>query len=99
MLTNIALHGYKANENGRITVYWKEQTSRLCVEILDKGSPIPPHLLAQDSSHAFDFDPHDVARLPESGFGLALVKTIFDVVDYESINGENRLCLKKFLPE
>ena len=99
VLTNIVLHGYKANENGYITVSWKEQMSRLCVEILDKGLPIPPHLLARESSHAFDFDPHDVARLPESGFGLALAKTIFDRVDYESINGENRLCLQKCLPE
>lgn len=99
VLTNIVLHGYTAHENGYITVCWKEQMSRLCVEILDKGLPIPAHLLARESNHAFDFDPDDVARLPESGFGLALTKTIFDMVDYESINGENRLCLKKCLPE
>lgn len=99
VLTNIVLHGYTAHKNGYITVCWKEQMSRLCVEILDKGLPIPAHLLARESNHAFDFDPDDVARLPESGFGLALTKTIFDMVDYESINGENRLCLKKCLPE
>jgi len=99
VLTNIVLHGYAARVNGYITVCWKEQPSRLSVEIVDQGLPIPPHLLAQETSHAFNFNPHDVAQLPERGFGLALAKTVFDSVDYESINGENRLCLQRCLPK
>jgi len=99
VLTNIVQHGYAVHENGQITVGWEEQTNRLCVEILDKGCPIPRHLLAQESAEAFSFDPNDVERLPESGFGLALAKTIFDVVDYESIGGENCMRLQKYLPK
>ena len=99
ILTNIVKHGYGAHDNGSITLCWKELKSSLQIEIVDTGLPIPPHLLDRESSQAFDFDPHDLAGLPESGFGLALVKMVFDTVAYASLNGENRMRLQRALPQ
>ena len=99
VLTNIVMHGYAPHENGFITVSWEAYESGLIMQIVDTGLPIPPHLLARESGHVFDFDPHDVANLPENGFGLALVRTIFDAMDYESIDGVNHMRLQRCLPE
>lgn len=98
VLTNIVKHGYPAHENGVLTLYWEELRGGLQVDIVDTGLPIAPHLLARESNQAFDFDPHDVAHLPESGFGLALVRAIFYSVDYESVEGVNRMRLQRALP-
>ena len=97
VLTNIVKHGYAADGNGTITLCWEEQDSCLQVEILDTGLPIPAHLLGCESARAFEFDPQDVAHLPQSGLGLALVKTVFDAVDYDSVNGVNRMRLRRTL--
>ena len=99
VLTNIVMHGYAPHENGFITVSWEAHKSGLIMQIVDTGLPIPPHLLARKSGHAFDFDPHDVVNLPENGFGLALVRSIFDAMDYESLDGVNHLRLQRCRPE
>lgn len=97
VLTNIVKHGYAADGNGTITLCWEARDSCLQVEIVDTGLPIPAHLLGRESARAFEFDPQDVAHLPQSGLGLALVKTVFDRVDYDSVNGVNRMRLRRAL--
>jgi anti-sigma regulatory factor (Ser/Thr protein kinase) len=62
------------------------------------GSPIPSGLLEREISNAFNFDLNNVQELSENGFGLILVKTIFDKVDYQSFGGVNRICLRKIFP-
>lgn len=41
------------------------------------------------------FDPDDLARLPESGMGIALIKSIMDEVACTRVAGVNRLHLRK----
>ena len=42
-----------------------------------------------------DFDPGDLASVPESGMGIALIKSLMDDVEYSREQGVNRLRLFK----
>lgn len=98
VLTNIVEHGYLGQSDGLITVDWKEYINRLEISVSDMGLSIPSSLLEQEISSVFHFDVNNIQELSESGFGLALVKTIFDRVDYQHVDGVNRICLGKNFP-
>ncbi len=98
VLTNIVQHGYLGQKNGLITVDWKEYINHLEISVSDMGLSIPSGLLEQEISNAFNFDVNNIQELSESGFGLVLVKTVFDKVDYQSVDGVNRICLGKNFP-
>lgn len=99
VLTNIVQHGYLGQKDGSITVNWKEYMNRLEVNISDRGLPIPSGLLKREARNPFDFDLNNIQELSENGFGLMLVKTVFDRVDYQSSEGVNRMHLEKKFPD
>lgn len=98
VLTNVVKHGQAGQAPGRVRVTWRERDDRLEFVICDMGRPIPSERLAQADDTTFDFDSTDIGNLPESGLGLALIKSSFDVVDYRSRGRVNRMLLQKFFP-
>jgi serine/threonine-protein kinase RsbW len=64
-------------------------------EVIDSGRPIPKEHWQRKADAPFDFDPDNLASLPEHGMGLALIRLSFDVVNYESAGGINRLTMAK----
>lgn len=98
VLTNIVLHGYAGKEDGSITVLWEEKATCLRINVVDNGSPIPENLLMKTLDDDLNYDPADICNLPENGFGLMLINSIFDVVSYERSGNVNCMCLKKEFP-
>ena len=96
-LTNVVKHGHAGGADARIEVLYQEFADRIVVEIIDRGRAMPPAGLDRADERAFDFDLANLASLPESGMGLALIKRSFDSIDYSSSSGENRLRLMKSL--
>jgi anti-sigma regulatory factor (Ser/Thr protein kinase) len=52
---------------------------------------LPPNSLDNFKRQAVEFDTADVAGLPESGRGLAIILNHMDSVDYFSASGRNTL--------
>jgi serine/threonine-protein kinase RsbW len=92
-LTNIVEHGYGGDAAATVRVRMLDRPGALEVDIVDRGRPIPDGLLEQADDTTFDFDPTDLAALPEGGMGLALIKAAFHEVRYRSRAGVNRLQL------
>lgn len=95
VLTNIVQHGHAGQEFGLITIFWEEQTDCLQVNILDMGLPIPKNLLVREIKNTSNFDNTDISGLPVNGFGLDLIRNIFNVVNYYRIGSVNCMHLKK----
>ena len=88
-LTNI---GGQGGQPVRLRV--RDGAAALEIDLWDHGRPIPSARLAQaDPSTTFQFDPTNLAALPDGGMGLALIKAAFHEVRYGSRNGVNRLHL------
>jgi serine/threonine-protein kinase RsbW len=97
VLTNIVQHGLAGAAGAPIEVSCEERADAVVVEVRDSGRAIPRERLDAAGPDAFDFDSDDLAALPQGGFGLALVKAAFDVVDYRSEDGVNCMHLEKRL--
>lgn len=96
-LTNVVEHGYAGAADGTIEICYREYADRLVTEIVDHGRPIPLERMEQAGARVFAFDPADTGNLPEGGMGLALIRVLFDVIEYTSVSTENRLQLTKFM--
>lgn len=97
VLTNIVQHGFPGAVRAPIEVGWAEHPHAFVVEVRDTGCAIPRAKLEAAGPASFAFDAGNIAALPEGGFGLALVKAAFDVVDYRSEHGVNCMHLEKRL--
>jgi len=94
-MTNVVTHGYAGTQPAAMELRFEQSGDAAIVELLDSGTPIPPENLGRDSKAPFDFDPADIASLPEHGMGLSLIRLSFDAVDYQSADGVNRLTMAK----
>lgn len=94
-LTNVVSHGYAGMHAAAMQLRFEQSRDAAIVELFDTGKPIPQENLDRDSAAPFEFDPDDLAALPEHGMGLALVRLSFDAVQYQSVDGVNRLTMAK----
>lgn len=94
-VTNAIQHGRFPLTAGAVRVILDLSRDRVVATITDRGEPIPAESLAAAGPQVFDFDPDDWDRLPESGLGLAIIKSAMDEVRYERIGDENVLVLSK----
>jgi serine/threonine-protein kinase RsbW len=95
ILTNVVKHGRIGEAPGSIRITWREREDRIEFVICDTGRAIPAERLAEADDTTFDYETTDISSLPESGMGLALIKASFDVVEYRSRSGFNRMLLQK----
>lgn len=98
VLTNIVQHGFAQVAGAPIELSCEHAGGTLRIEVRDTGAPIPSGRLDGAGPGTFDFDPADIAALPESGMGLAILKSAFDSVEYTSGAGGNCLRLEKRIP-
>jgi anti-sigma regulatory factor (Ser/Thr protein kinase) len=89
LITNTISYGVVDQRSHRIRVTLRLDHGRLMVEILDDGRPFAPFGGA---------DP-DVTRSiedrPIGGLGIYFVRKLMDHVDYQHVNGQNRVTLVK----
>jgi serine/threonine-protein kinase RsbW len=89
LITNTISYGVVDQRSHRIRVTLRLDHGRLVVELLDDGRPFAP----------FGGDDPDVTRSLEDraigGLGIYFVRKLMDHVDYQHVNGQNRVTLIK----
>lgn len=87
--TNIVRHAYGGDAGGLVGVEVDAGPGEVVIRLLDRGPPLDParlHELAEDTPEPAD-----------GGYGLFLIHTLTDEVDYARDGDENVLTLRKVL--
>ncbi|ATM78157.1 TPA: ATP-binding protein [Serratia fonticola] len=96
--TNIVRHAVNYDDTQNIMIDLTNEGHHLTLTLSDPGSPIPDNILHQWAQPPdLAPDPLDQTSWPEGGMGLILIQSVMDKVQYESVNGRNRLTLSKSL--
>lgn len=93
-LANIVKHSYAPADGGSIRLVAEAGPVELHLVIEDRGRGLTAAQFAAAPSQ-IEFDPQALADLPESGMGLAILKSVMDSVVYEQQQGINRLIAVK----
>ncbi len=89
-LVNVVKHSYSHAPGAEISVCAMTGPDGIELVVEDTGRGMAPGQF--DTAPAeVRFDPTDIHRLPESGMGLAIIKSVMDSVRYDSERGVNRL--------
>lgn len=88
--TNVIKHGRMSDAERRLAIRFEMEGDQLNILISDQGEPFDPG--AVDPTLSWDDEP------AEGGYGLFLIRSLVDVMDYQSAGGTNTLTLSKFLP-
>ncbi len=91
-VNNVVRHAYQGQSGHPIELLFTLEDGRFTIEVSDTGTPMPKR-----PSPVFDFDPTDVAHLPEGGMGLFLIHSVMDEVEYRSHGGRNSLAMRRRL--
>ena len=81
---NVVRHAYRGEAGHTLEVVFMLEGDQFTLEVADHGTPTPPR-----PEPNFEFDPADVANLPEGGMGLFIIHSVMDRVEYHSENGRN----------
>lgn len=93
-ITNLVKYSGIVNKIEKFTLEISRQDNAIKIIITDTGEPISPAAL-DFSETVLDFDPEDVANLPTSGLGLAIIREVTDSFEYRTYNGINTMRLVK----
>jgi serine/threonine-protein kinase RsbW len=93
-VTNIVKHSGIVNQTEKFSLQVSRNNNIIEVVITDSGKPISPSAL-DFSETVLDFDPQDVANLPTSGLGLAIIREVTDGFEYQTHNCINTMRLIK----
>ncbi|NOT85156.1 MAG: ATP-binding protein [Methylococcaceae bacterium] len=95
-VNNCIEHAYCGSDQQQVIIKFTLLNDRLLIEIIDEADiAFNPELL-ENLSVDFDYDPLDIDNLPESGFGLKIIKSSMDGVNYRRENGKNHWILTKY---
>jgi serine/threonine-protein kinase RsbW len=89
-LVNVVKHSYAHAAEGRIEIVAAVGPDSIELVVEDTGQGMPPWRF-DTAAAEIEFDPKDLDNLPESGMGLAIIKSVMDSVRYQSDQGINRL--------
>ncbi len=93
-VNNVVEHAYRDFSDGLVTVRWTGHPDRVCIEVRDRGAPLPRGALDRGLP---EFDPDNLESLPEGGFGLGIVSALAHEVRYmRDAGGCNTLSLTWF---
>jgi serine/threonine-protein kinase RsbW len=91
-ITNIVKHAHVPSAIGTIDIVVERARHCIVLTLLDKGREIPGGI--EQRGVGFDLG-EDVEHLPVSGMGWYLIKSDMDRVEYNRLDGVNRLVLTK----
>jgi serine/threonine-protein kinase RsbW len=89
LFTNIISYGFDDGIEHQIKFSLAKEQETLVVQVEDDGKPFNP-LEATGPEVSQDLDSIDIG-----GLGIHLVKKMMDAIDYQRVEGKNRLVLKK----
>jgi serine/threonine-protein kinase RsbW len=98
-VTNAIRHAYRLETGNEVTVLMTFDETRIDLEILDRGHSMAPQYVERlrNGSSVLNFDPSNIAALPESGMGLQIMREVMDETAYSTSLGINCLKLTKVL--
>ena len=96
-LTNVIKHGYRGQPGHPIQLTMEFRQDSMFLEIVDQGVSFTLDPLQK--AEPVQFDPLDLDNLPESGWGLYLIKNCVDKINYRHAEGANMLTLIKYYGE
>ncbi|MGQ0601508.1 MAG: ATP-binding SpoIIE family protein phosphatase, partial [Anaerolineales bacterium] len=98
-LANIIRHAYARQPGGRTYGVLTREANQVVLETLDTGLPFDMQRMPPRSATVRDALRLDVGELPENGYGLPLIRTVMDEVDYERLSpGRNYWRLARYKP-
>jgi anti-sigma regulatory factor (Ser/Thr protein kinase) len=89
LFTNIISYGFQDEAEHQVKFTLEKREENLVVQVEDDGTPFNP-LDAATPELSRDLDSIDIG-----GLGIHLVKKMMDDIDYQRIEGKNKLTLKK----
>jgi len=89
---NVVRHAYRGEAGHVLEVVFTLERESFTLEVADHGTPMPVR-----PAPNLDFDPADIAHLPEGGMGLFIIHSVMDHVDYRSEDGRNALRMTRRL--
>ena len=96
--TNAIKHAYGNEAGNLVEIKFEISGNSICIEVCDSGNAMPNEMLEQSNDFQWEPEKIPVSLLPESGWGLAIIKKLMDHIDYTSGNGRNCLTMKKTIP-
>lgn len=94
VMTNIIKHSLAGSGATRFQVALLRTSRGIELLFEDAGRGMPVEEFSRRPA-TLDFDPADLSTVPESGMGIALIKSLMDDVEYSREQGVNRLRLFK----
>jgi len=93
-VNNSIIHAYQSKTGNSVDVTFEYHADRLSIKVKDYGVPMPKNVAVRLASRAV-LPKLDVPKneLPESGWGIELLKSICDKVSYQSHNSGNTISL------
>ena len=91
-LNNVIRHAYHGEAGHPIEIAFALEANRFTIEISDEGHPMTPPSPAE-----LDFDPADIANLPEGGMGLLIIHSVMDDVEFHRVGNRNALSMSRRL--
>lgn len=85
---NIVMHGSVGRDDTEIVMEVRLAPGAVEVALTDTGAPIPANVLDL---------PGEVSDDSEHGRGIAIIRAFVDGIEYRSLDGVNRLLLRKAL--
>lgn len=93
-VNNSIEHAYKLKAGNLVDVAVEYSSDRLNIRISDYGAPMPKSIAGDLSSKVAMPDVHEgLEAVPESGWGMQLLKSLCDDISYKRINSCNTLSL------
>jgi len=89
LFTNIISYGFDDESEHQITFTLVKADETLVVQVEDDGLPFNPLDAAEPGA------PRDLESIDIGGLGIHLIKKMVDDIDYQRIEGRNKLTLKK----
>jgi len=93
-VNNSIIHAYQSESGNSVDVTFEYQADSLSIRIKDYGVPMPKNvairLAGREVTRKLDVPKND---LPESGWGIELLKAICDKVSYQSLHSGNTISL------
>lgn len=91
-VNNAIKHAYNMEEGHAVEIEIVYSSREITFRISDTGKKMTLY-----GPGSLDFDPEDIAMLPEQGMGLYIINSIIDEVDYRSEDVKNTLTMRKRL--
>jgi serine/threonine-protein kinase RsbW len=91
-VNNVIRHAYKLEAGHPVEVVFTVEAETFTIDVVDEGSSMP-----ERPEPALDFDPADIANLPEGGMGLFIIHSVMDRVEYATRDGRNTFTMARRL--